>query len=189
MGWREGCESVLNVGMPCNISTAALPAAAHPPFPSAIPLSFLCLESLFLHTHGLCGSPPHSHSGLAPPPSQPGGFDVSLGWRFGHGVAQATGSPCPPSPKQGPRGCRMRFGQRGRGPAGWGAGQGSCGSGCGTGVPGHPSGEQPGACPAPCTVADDGDGAGRSEVQLPGFRLVFIFQAERKLVIPKPFCV
>lgn len=124
MGWREGCESVLNVGTPCNISTAALPAAAHPPFPSAIPLSFLCLESLFLHTHGLCGSPPHSHSGLAPPPSQPGGFDVSLGWRFGHGVAQATGSPSPPSPKQGPRGCRMRFGQRGRGPAGWGAGQG-----------------------------------------------------------------
>lgn len=121
------------MGTPCNISTAALPAAAHPPFPSAIPLSFLCLESLFLYTHGLCGSPPCSHLGLAPPPSQPGGFDMSLGWRFGHGVAQATGSPCPPSPRQCPQGRCMRFGQRGRvlwvgvrgrGPAGQGAGQG-----------------------------------------------------------------
>lgn len=49
-----------------------------------------------------------------------------------------------------------------------------------------PSDERPRACPAPCRAAD---GAGWSEVQLPGFRLVFILQAERELVIPKPSCV
>lgn len=44
-------------------------------------------------------------------------------------------------------------------------------------------GGQPGVCPSPSMA---GDGAGCSEVQLPGLGSVFIFQAERKLVIPKP---
>lgn len=44
-------------------------------------------------------------------------------------------------------------------------------------------GGQPGVC---LTLSMAVDGAGCSEVQLPGLRPVFIFQAERKLVIPKP---
>lgn len=50
-----------------------------------------------------------------------------------------------------------------------------------TGV--HCPGGQPGVC---STLSMAVDGAGCSEVQLPGLRPVFIFQAERKLVIPKP---
>lgn len=38
----------------------------------------------------------------------------------------------------------------------------------------------------PHTVLDE---PGCPELQLPGFSSVFIFQAERTLVIPKPFCV
>lgn len=44
-------------------------------------------------------------------------------------------------------------------------------------------GGQPGVCPTPSMAVD---GAGCSEVQLPGLTSVFIFQAERKLVLPKP---
>lgn len=55
---------------------------------------------------------------------------------------------------------------------GWGCSTGCCSST----LPPHP----------PRTVVD---GPGCSELQLPGFSLVFIFQAERTLVIPKPFCV
>lgn len=63
----------LSFGPPCNISVAALPASVYPPFPYTIPPSFLCQENLFPYTHGLCGSPPHPQSGVALPPSQPGG--------------------------------------------------------------------------------------------------------------------
>lgn len=61
---------------------------------------------------------------------------------------------------------------------GWGAGAQGAGQGAAP-----PDGEHP---HPPHLVVN---GAGWSEVQLPGFSLVFIFQAERKLVIPKPFCV
>lgn len=53
LGWREGCGLALNMGTPCSIFTAAWPALVHPSFPSTIPLSFLCLESVSLHSRPL----------------------------------------------------------------------------------------------------------------------------------------
>lgn len=79
-----------------------------------------------------------------------------------------------PSCRRGPQGWHTWFGQQQhRSRAGQGAGQRCHAPGVG----------QPGVCPTPSVAAD---GAGCSEVQLPGLRSVFIFQAERKLVIPKP---
>lgn len=110
-------------------------------------------------------------------PSQPGGhwtegFHVSLGLRAGFGVPQGAGSPCPHREGGYPR-------------AGTHLGSSSTAegrTGCRTGGP-CPKGGQPGVCPTPSMAMD---GAGCSEVQLPGLRSVFILQAERELVIPKP---
>lgn len=158
---------------PFNISTEALPASVHCSFLLTIPLPFLCLERLFHYSHGLCRSPPCSHSGLALSPTQEdnSGFSWLEVWTWG---VSGRGVSLSPSCRQGPCGWHIQFrvlwvGVRDRGA-----------------VPCHLSGERPGVCPAPRMAAD---GAGWSEVQLPSFRLVFIFQAERKLVIPKPFCV
>lgn len=90
LGWREGCESVLNMGALCNISTVALPAFIHPPFPSTIPLSFLCLRLYLFILMAFAGA----H--LALTLSQPGGHwdltmcpwdrGLALGWLRGLGV-------------------------------------------------------------------------------------------------------
>lgn len=94
---------------------------------------------------------------------------MSLGQRAGFGVAQGAGSPCPHRaggvPRAGTRGLGSSSSAEGR-----------------TGVL-CPRNGQPGVCPTPSTAVD---GAGCSEVQLPGLRSVFILQAERELVIPKP---
>lgn len=138
--WREGHEMVLNMGTPCNISTTALPALVHPPFPSTMPLPIsACRIWLFIFKDFLGAHPAHPWCRVTAGQEAKRGFSVSLGWGAG---AQ-------------------------------GAGQGAAAS----------AGEHP---HPPRLVVN---GAGWSEVQLPGFSLVFIFQAERKLVIPKPFCV
>lgn len=94
---------------------------------------------------------------------------MSLGWISGHRVARDTGSPC----------------LHGLAHTVWAAAlQGAVGRDAGQGY--HATPPVNSLCPAPCTAVD---GAGWPEVQLPGFRLVFIFQAERELVMPKPFCV
>lgn len=107
LGWREGCESVLNMGAPCNISVVALPAFIHPPFPPP-PLYFLCF-SLFL-LMAFAGA----HLVLTP--SQPGG--ASLGQRVWVWVAQGAGSPCPHGAGRVPR-----AGTRGLGSSSTAAGQ------------------------------------------------------------------
>lgn len=113
---------------------------------------------------------PFAGAHLVLTPSQAsGGFRVSLGL----GWPRVLGLPVP----------MVQAGSPGLAHVVWAAAALQQGrTGRRTAVP-CPRGGQPGVCPTPSVAVD---GAGCSEVQLPGLRSVFIFQAERKLVIPKP---
>lgn len=105
------------MGAPCDISIVALPAFIHPPFPSTIPPSFPCLESLFVYTHGFCRSTFSSDTVAA---RRPVGDSVCP-WVWGGPGCWVSLSP---SCRRGPQGWHTWFGQQQhRSRAGQGAGQ------------------------------------------------------------------
>lgn len=101
LGWREGCESVLNLGAPCNISKLALPAFIHPPFPPTTPLSPLCLRISLFILMAFAGA----HLVLTP------SFPWAEGWV---GVAQGAGCPCPHGTAGSPGLAHLQQGRTGR---------------------------------------------------------------------------